>query len=1601
MNRTLPLIVALLVWAVSPVPTSAQRTPNISYILPDIGTTRFGTYVEIIAPRDSTGAFGADRTYLNNAGDAVRVVCDRPADTNTVKIGPINVSWNGRLVATQIFVNPLVTPNSEDWRQLQPQFRIPIKVVVNGVESNIDTFYIVRPWPLGNVSSIPQRVLGEGQLGLRSRRGAMIVDSLYLPAGQEYTFSLQDPDPTTPGNQAYLPVVLISPTVIRGFGTGSAEINVSATGINGGPGGGGGGGEVHNLTVPVTLGSAGGNGYTGGGPGGFNNNSVGFPPNEKQKPGVGSGEDIPKSNSNTRGSASLNKNPGGESTTSFENAGGGTGHPFGKSGDGCSNAQSCTTIGGNGGGSGSREGLRGGGAGYGEPGQSENGFDQGGKVYGNGAIVPLAGGSGGAGGNPDLARPLGSAGGGGGGAISIHANLLSAFNVSARGGTHSRQGVRGGAGSGGGVIVGGRLDNPIPADAITVQVAPGNDSDPNPNTRYLNGGRGRARYDGGVPLNLPVSVGHVTDTLTNSLRTGILRGHGNGSDIQIYIKPENGPWQLGPLVQNYRNGTSGFWRQQITWPGKDTLYYVAVGQIGANPVSGTFTDEPEVVFAQSAWNIVRIYGPPLISGPRNRNLGLYQCPGSTRIDTIWIANRGESPLEISSATLLAANGFRIVAPTVFPDTILPFDSTAYVVEFIPAAGQTGVVTNTLRLVNSDTSAGANPFDIALRIDVQLYKFTYSWRGIQADTLDVGNVCISKPLADLVTVRNVGTSRVTIVGYESADPSNLFASGSTPQSIDGPLGFAAGNIQLLARTTGTHVTPILVRLRECDRPDTIWIRYTGVDPELVLVGTTQFGVIKTGSSASLVVELRNTGAGALSVPALPPLPSGSPFSVASVQPPLPTTLAEGGSVFITYTYQPTSAGPNSEWVQITTDSTSAVCPTTLHWVLGGRASNDNVDVVPTSLAFASVAACDSLVDSVVITNRGTGVLRLRYPAFVSGPDGAVFRLIRQPLNDVDLDPGASATYVVSFNGNSGPNGARFSYLLVRTDDARLPQISVPMSGIRSGASINTPNIVDVGTIALGSTAQRTVQIGNTSGGVLTIPVVRSSAPARTGTSPTSFSLSAGATTNVAITVTANVVGNISDTLRFVVSEPCADTAIVIVRAIGTSSAVSIPSTVHFGVVAQCATATDSVVVVNTQPVALDLIDVALTGADARSFSISNPGVVSNQTLQPGEQRKLLVLFDPRGGTDGLKHATVSVRARIGGAPVTLVTILKGERRTVAASAPDVVSFGVVNLAATATQRITVYNRGAVGIRVTSITLAGSGTGVFALRTNPGAPFTIAPGTSAEVFVEFTPTAQQRFEDTVLVQFDQPCSDVRAIPVSGTGRLNVEVEITLPTATLSPALEDYRMPITAKVVSGSTDIGDGRLSMTITYASQVFAARTLTTGTITRNVVIGGVTELDIVIPSFAATSQESVIGEIVGDMTLGDTVRTNLEIINPVITSNAVTPFVRPRNGELTLDICEEGGARLIRRSGSLAVVALPNPSIDRVTFDVQMYERGVHQLEIVSMQGIPVWSTELRAGVGSTAVSVPLSTDLFPSGTYLVVLKSPTRQRTVMLTILH
>ncbi len=773
---------------------TASAQPVISYVIPDIGSPGMNTYMEIIAPHDSIGDFGADGFYLGNRSDIIQVVCANPSDTQFVRFGPCIVSWNGRMISTQVFVMPWAQPTSSNW---QNGIKIPIQVLFDGDLSNTDNFYIVKPQDLDPASTFTSPgIIGSGGVwGTRSRRGAMIVDSLILAASGMYHFSSDDCDPLVAGNQGYLPFTIISKGKVSIAS--STVLDVSGVNINGGPGGGGGGDGL-------VCDSKAGDGFTGGGGNAHWYNSC----PEAPPPGEGTGQ---KENG-------LNGVLGGESSSQNEGGGGGTGHPFGVGGNSgyfvSGNSRPPASFGGGQGGPNCCDPQEGGGGGGGF---AIRGFDGGviaihtsaGNPVGNSELVPIAGGSGGGGGNVnsgDFSGTGAGSAGGGGGAIILYGKTAKLSGriqaIGADGQTSSSSNGAGGGGSGGAIICGAKLSLVVTKTDVSGGVG-GIGQPLNAGQDGGGGSPGRVRFDGpitGVPsvtVRATKFTGPSTDASDTVTQTFTLTGSGNGNDIQILAKPLHGQWSQVQLVGNYAK-LGNVWKATITLPGKDSVYLLAAAQKTLNPSIKPYLIEPSWVLSQAAANILYVKCPAvgILASDSVINFGTTSLCADV-FDTIILSNVGCSDATVTSSLADLTLGASI-ANNGKPTVVIQSHDTI-IVHLHPNAK--GAASTTL---NITTSLGNLTVPVEWIGDAAAVSLA-----ISPPSVNVGSIPICSDAFDTIVIQNLGCDSISVTENLSDSTLGLSITKSSLSSLQVQESDKI-IIHLQPKTIGSFVTSLHIR-----------------------------------------------------------------------------------------------------------------------------------------------------------------------------------------------------------------------------------------------------------------------------------------------------------------------------------------------------------------------------------------------------------------------------------------------------------------------------------------------------------------------------------------------------------------------------------------------------------------------------------------------------------------------------------------------------------------------------------------------------------------------------------------------------------------------
>jgi len=136
------------------------------------------------------------------------------------------------------------------------------------------------------------------------------------------------------------------------------------------------------------------------------------------------------------------------------------------------------------------------------------------------------------------------------------------------------------------------------------------------------------------------------------------------------------------------------------------------------------------------------------------------------------------------------------------------------------------------------------------------------------------------------------------------------------------------------------------------------------------------------------------------------------------------------------------------------------------------------------------------------------------------------------------------------------------------------------------------------------------------------------------------------------------------------------------------------------------------------------------------------------------------------------------------------------------------------------------------------------------------------------------------------------------------------------------------------------------------------------------------------------NNDNVLDLILFKARLGDVKCTDLELIDANLTLNRPTQYSIV-NGEFCIEICEEGGDRLIESNGKLQLFqSRPNPSYDFTVIDFSIIERGYYELILYNIFGEKM-QVMMNSYLEPGFYKHTLGTIDLAIGTYFYVLKTP------------
>ena len=273
----------------------------------------------------------------------------------------------------------------------------------------------------------------------------------------------------------------------------------------------------------------------------------------------------------------------------------------------------------------------------------------------------------------------------------------------------------------------------------------------------------------------------------------------------------------------------------------------------------------------------------------------------------------------------------------------------------------------------------------------------------------------------------------------------------------------------------------------------------------------------------------------------------------------------------------------------------------------------------------------------------------------------------------------------------------------------------------------------------------------------------------------------------------------------------------------------------------------------------------------------------------------------------------------------------------------------------------------------------GSNDFTLLSSPD-PFTLNRTQTLMVDIRFTPSRGGLIQAMLEIEYDGPNSPLY-IPIIGVGLTDGEYVIEAGNVETTVG-EIVDIPFTVRGRSKEGITTNKLISFDVDYRTSVALPMGIASLPFTNEISTVRMTNL---------TLKTGIIGEIKMRIGLGDQKVSIVGIRN--LETNTPTD-ITSIDGSITLiDLCEEGGTRLLNPTGRTGVVALTVKE-GRIELELDRAEAGSAQLSLTNQIGQIVYSKTLPHSEVATSFE-SLSTNNFSSGVYYVTFSTATTSQTV------
>lgn len=411
---------------------------------------------------------------------------------------------------------------------------------------------------------------------------------------------------------------------------------------------------------------------------------------------------------------------------------------------------------------------------------------------------------------------------------------------------------------------------------------------------------------------------------------------------------------------------------------------------------------------------------PAIAVNLQDNLEFGTVCGGPDFLTLTVYNVGAADLVITSVQrLMGSTDFTVLSNPGTPVVVSPGEEIEFTVQFQPTVQGTPE-TAIIRIISNDPAA---PF---VDLTATGTQGTGSLVTVIANSGDFGNVCLGSFRDELLTINNQGSCPLSVSNIISSSPDF-----ETPSVLFSPLVVGSGDsidvvIRFRPSSYGAKSSTLTIFSDDPASPSTVSVSGTAPAPRLALImaNTGNFGKICVGRFVDEQLILSNSGKCTLTITSI--TSSSSEFLVPEVLS-YPIAIAAGSFLPIPIRFEPTSFGPKSATITVTSDDPAS--PAAIN--VSGDAPSGRLAVTG-STYFGGVTACCCADRTISICNVGECNLQVKSVQFRRKSHH--WRLLHNPF-PASLHPGSCLSVVIQYHATE--RCSRICELVIETDDPATP------------------------------------------------------------------------------------------------------------------------------------------------------------------------------------------------------------------------------------------------------------------------------------------------------------------------------------------------------------------------------------------------------------------------------------------------------------------------------------------------------------------------------------------------------------------------------------